>query len=263
MKTVIGDSNLIIKYIQQKLFEQYNPDIKTNLNYYEQFEMNYGFAHYVAKYLNYMYPHIKETDDDEYNPVSSDDIRSLNNTITVMNYFLCDNRGNRLLYPQDINNINSLYRKLYSSFQITNKRYYNTDDPPLFLSNNFSIHPNPTPTIYCLEKWFVDKEICEIDDFILSYLLGRTITPNSSMEDIYYVQKLFMSVKDIPKEDRGRWFNNTTGYNLSRDYIIPYQRSCLCKYNEHSVFITGYFDIFTESSILKERGVSRNGIQGL
>lgn len=262
MNINFGDKHLTLNYIQQKLFEQYNSDVKTNMNYYEQFEMNYGFAHYIARYLDLMYPHIMEDKNDLY-PGSFTEIRSLDKTISVMNYFLCDNNGNRLqIYESDLK-YDPLYRKIYNSNQIDIQRYYKEYDPPLFFPNNYSNIRMPLPLIYPLENWFVNKKICEIDDFILSYLLGRTITPNSSMEDIYYVQKLFIDVDNISKEDRGKWSNIETGYDLSKNYIIPYQRSHLNKYNEHTMFITGYFDIFTESAILKEKGVDRNVLFGL
>ena len=42
------DTGIVIQYIQQLLKERYNSDIYVNSEYYKTFDMNYGFAHYIA-----------------------------------------------------------------------------------------------------------------------------------------------------------------------------------------------------------------------
>ena len=114
--------------------------------------------------------------------------------------------------------------------------------------------------IYYLSKWKQNKNICELDEFVLSYLMGRTITPYSSKEDIYYVQKLMITDNVISNADKGIW--NSDSGNLT-EIIMNYQRRKVNPYSNSPLFVTGYFDIFTEAAILKDRGEQTYGIHGL
>jgi hypothetical protein len=165
------------------------------------------------------------------------------------------------LRQEDSSNV---IRPLYPSFVISN-------DLPLFTSS--SVDPTTQQTVYqinkniifSLEPWNVDKNICEIDDFVASYLLGRTITPKSSMEDIYYVQKLIYQNQEISKQRKGIWClpgEEGTIYDLTTA-IINYQKTRVNKLSTKPLFVTGYFDIFTEAALLKDVGERDNGIYGL
>ena len=52
MNLKFEDSNMALVYVQTKLKESYNSDIIVNGDYYNGFNSNYGFAHYIFKYLN-------------------------------------------------------------------------------------------------------------------------------------------------------------------------------------------------------------------
>lgn len=288
MKKNFGDKGIIIQYIQQMLYENYNSDVHVDGKYYTTFDMNYGMAHYIAKYLDRTYPMLDETARDEYNHID-DQTRSLYKPITLMNYFLSNNKGNILesnLFPVVQNNEiidyrinpNSLYGKLYNDYMFKNKesksRFVNIYDLPLFytIQEEDELKPEDfNSTIFHLEQWRTDKEIFEIDDFVGSYLLGRTIGPNSSMEDIYYVQKLLIRGRNIEQFEKGVWCPKTdpngmpckgTIYDMTQT-VIDYQQKIVSQLNKYNVFVTGYFDIFTEAFAIKEFGVRSNGILGL
>ena len=50
------DKNIVIQYIQQIISETYNNKVLVNGEYYTVNDNNYGIPHYIAKYLDYMYP---------------------------------------------------------------------------------------------------------------------------------------------------------------------------------------------------------------
>ena len=222
--------------------------------------------------------------------VISDDL------ISIANYFLCDNNGNKLekdiKLTATVDNINSVelvplsteYRKIYGDDIVS---IFNILDSPLFVSytelknSTTDIPSDPInilvkkietyelidsinetakkDRIYSLEPWNNNKQICEIDDLVLSYLLGRTITPNSSMEDIYYVQNLFYG-ENIPIQCKGLWVSD---YGCLTDTIKEYQASYVDPITTNPLFVTGYFDIFTEAALLRDRGEQIYGIYGL
>lgn len=286
------DKSLILNYLQIKLKEQYNPNIFITENYYTNNRNNYGFAHFIAKYLNTMYPPLGNSYSTDLPDTKFDEKKTLSDDISIMNYFLSDNRGaclkNDLVGPNIQISESSIFQKIYGSDICA---VFNVMDPPLLTSFTditqkdnddhyyiTSSYLEPLVTkitsfnyvdrindlakqdrIYTLPTWSRDKEICEIDDLVLSYLLGRTISPNSSMEDIYYVQQLLIG-SDIPNVDKGIW--NSPSGNLT-DLIMNYQRLKVDPYVTHPLFVTGYFDIFTEASILKDRGEQVYGIHGL
>lgn len=310
MKSNFNDSNIIIRYIQQMISESYNSYAKINSEYYETFDMNYGFAHYIAKYLDYMYPILDPITRSEYNNISEGTIRNIRQPISVMNYFLCDNQGNRLRYSPyfkdangnpifvDSNNFSELYKKqrypynkIYNQYMVVyydseNDKlqpymgnYFNYKDTPLFITYdkidnlghyNYFVDDN---VIFTFSEWANDKQICEIDNFIGSYLLGRTIGPRSSMEDIYYAQRLLIRNRNIEQFEKGIWCPKTDPYGNSCEgtiydmtqTVMNYQRSIVENSitNNYNIFVTGYFDIFTEAYAVKEVGVRSNGILGL
>lgn len=325
MSLHFNDKNIILNYLQIQLKEQYNPNIIIDNKYYENVYNKYGFAHYIAKYLNMMYPPM----DDSYNvPYEDDEVfnstKQLTDCISIMNYFLCDNKGNKLEndylkeyqyhidHPEDTDRKyttdNSIYMKIYSTDVCA---LFNINDPPLFMTyEDLLIDPNTNipfinsanrerllrqissfnladvthivdmdgikhivvdeygpitksaknERIFYLPKWKQNKDICELDEFVLSYLMGRTITPYSSKEDIYYVQKLMITNNVISNADKGIW--NSDSGNLT-EIIINYQRRKINPYSNSPLFVTGYFDIFTEAAILKDRGEQTYGIHGL
>lgn len=313
MRLNYDDKSLIIRFLQQRIKELYNSRIFITGDYYKQFEMNYGMAHFIAKYLNYTYPVLDTVTKQEYAQINSQTPkRQITECISLMNYFLCDNKGNRLTFNEnymsnphqeegspryvpyitqgselqpdlssnkDYNKIYNDYMKvvnlkqqdsssvvqpLYSSFVVDN-------DLPLFTSSTVDTVTNKTVyhinknIIFCLEPWNVEKNICEIDDFVASYLLGRTITPKSSMEDIYYAQKLLYQNQEITKERKGVWClpgEEGTIYDMTT-VIMNYQKTRVNKLSTTPLFVTGYFDIFTEAAILKDVGEQDNGIYGL
>ena len=79
------------------------------------------------------------------------------------------------------------------------------------------------------------------------------------MEDIYYVQSLLMG-SYLQERDKGIWDSDSG--NLT-DIIMEYQRRKVNAYTSEPIFVTGYFDIFTEGAILKDRGEQTYGIHGL
>ena len=297
MNKNFGDTSVSIHYFQQMLNENYNSKVFVNGEYYKHFDMNYGFAHYVAKYLEYKYPLLDseslkeyenlENNDGIYNNTSS--IRQIDEKpISILNYFLSDNSGNILQYNPSKSYLdettNIIYKQIYNQYMIlsensdgyikpnyedpnTGLNYLIMNDLPLFssYSNDTNIFKINNNIIFKLSSWNISKNICEIDDFIASYLFGRTITPQSSMEDIYYVQKLLIHNRNITREEKGVWCipgAEGTEYDLTQT-IIQYQKQKVNFANRYPLFITGYFDIFTESQALKDFGGDSNGIHGL
>ena len=292
MRKTFDDSSIAIHYIQQMLNETYNENVQVTGEYYTQYDMNYGFAHFIAKYLSAMYPMLDKKSAEEYKNNDGSAVRSITKPITITNYFLCSNNGERLTftpmsspteYDEDIN-FNKLYKKLYNQYMVVNKVFDNYDnltgyepsynvkfmkmnDLPLFIgydrsSDTWSVNNNE---IFTLSKWNIEKGICEIDNLVASYLLGRTIGPNSSMEDIYYAQKLLIRDREITREEKGVWcVKGAEGsiYDMTQT-LINYQSQRVSIANEIPIIVTGYFDIYTESLLLKEVGEKSYGISGL
>lgn len=292
MRLNFKDSNLLLMYLQIKLKEQYNPNILTTSTYYTTANNNYGFAHFIARYLNTMYPPLMSSStnprgydiDEAYDTATVPDeafnsTRALTDTISIANYFLCDNRGGKLLLNTD-KDVTTDYTYIYGTDLCG---IFNVLDSPLFMNMSDVRNLNSNSKgklidkitaygvsekiddvakqdrIYYMPMWNTNKEICELDDLVVSYLLGRTITPNSSAEDIYYVQKLFYG-EYIPEADKGVWASD---YGNLTDTIKEYQRIRVNPKNTNPMFVTGYFDIFTEASILRDRGEQTYGVHGL
>lgn len=272
------DDNLALIYVQTKLKENYNSDIIVTGDYYTAFNKNYGFAHYVFKYLNTFFPPLGTNSydvnvaDDNFNiPKNPTDV------ISIANYFASDNKGNKLRFPRWADDDNHtlfpkendvywtthpeqlVYKNIYSRYigKVV-KRY----DMPIFTkySDNRIDYPNKADRIYNLYMWRTNKEICEIDDLVMSYLLGRTITPNSSMEDIYYAQVLLLGENNIAVNDRGLWISDSGDLT---NIIATYQASRMNVDTTHPLFVTGYLDIYTEAQLLKDRGEQLYGVHGL
>lgn len=340
MKIKTGDKNSILTYLQIKLKEEFNPNVIVNGEYYKSFNNNYGLAHHIANYLNTMYPPLYYTYENGeiaeinhlYDSVSEngktygEQVREPNLPISILNYFLCDNKGNRIdtsIYKNKVITVdnesvinelyglctNTIYSNIYSNNIVKITNYSSLNDYPIIQddtweSYNESLTDKSLEKInlldldseYCinirrlykisednkdltidtneykamkkslnkykvfrLPKWNTDKEICELDDLVLSYLLGRTITPESSREEIYYIQTLLIG-EGLDNKYKGIW--KTDLYDLTA-LIMNYQASHFNPYDLHPLFVTGYFDIFTESSLLKERGVQERGICGI
>lgn len=311
MNKYFGDENIAIKYVQKILNETFNDAISVTGEYYKHFDMNYGFAHYIARYLDYMYPVLDKSVLHEYKQRGNKSvIRNKEKMISICNYFLCDNNNHRLFYIQtkvdnienngnqsnvniqnetrigidEITDINSIYKDIYNEFmrlpetiylnpvdeniEWTDK-YMLKNDPPLFTTydpddteNHWKLDED---TIFRLESWKRDKKICEIDDLVMSFLLGRTIGPNSTMEDIHYAQKLLIRDRNIQDFEKGIWCPvgyEGTQFDMTQT-VANYQKELVANNDANNVFVTGYFDIYTEACILKEVGDSRNGILGL
>lgn len=108
-----------------------------------------------------------------------------------------------------------------------------------------------------------DKSKYDIDDLVLSFLLGRTISPNSSVDEIAYVQKLFMNIYDtyVPKS-LGTWDNALTNiiFNYQRRINIDDTNTAMdntkinnLQLDKLRLLPTGYFDIYTEKYLLSEQ----------
>lgn len=260
MNVNFEDSSLVVHYIQQFLNENYNSGIYVNSRYYESFDMNYGFAHYVAKYLERTFPVLDEQTKQEYlNPIKIGR-RDLKKPISILNYFLCNNDGNTLRYNDSMNNSQkTIYNDIYNNFMMVHwdssismykpiygGKYMINNDLPLFTSYTNGTYTVNQSSIFQLSPWTRSKNICELDDLVVSFLLGRTITPNSTMEEIYYVQKLLIKNRELYKGEKGNWnFVRPDGTTLT-DTIMNFQRSCTNNYGDVPILVTGYFDIFTE-----------------
>lgn len=296
MRKQFGDSSIAIEYVQQYLNENYNDNIYVSGDYYKTFDMNYGFAHFIAKYLDFMYPVLDSQTKEEYAANDGTAIRDIKQPISIANYFLCSNAGKRLKFGysntcikgkesqtvQPANEQYSLYRKIYNyymtplfrkesedsvsiAFEPIDKKYIVKNDLPLFVEYDGTHYSTNENTIFTLSAWNIPKEICEIDDVVASYLLGRTVTPNSSREDIYMVQKLMIHDREITQKEKGIWCMpgmEGTQFDLTQT-ILNYQKLRVNPLNTTPLFVTGYYDIYTEASILKEVGEDTYGIFGL
>ena len=69
----------------------------------------------------------------------------------------------------------------------------------------------------------------------------------------------------IPKEIRGIWCpkGEEGSYFDLTQAIISFQSQNVNVLNTDPMFVTGYFDIFTEAQILKDLGETKDGILGL
>lgn len=281
MNSNFGDKNLVVHYIQQMLNETYNSDIRVTGEYYKTFDMNYGFAHYVAKYLERTFPILDDATKQAYENISTEnEPRDIKEPISILNYFLCNNRGRVFKYFDDmprpgvIIRGSDYYNEVYNKYMmvhwnndtlawypLSSGKYMIQNDLPLFTKYENGIYTVNQKSLFSL-KWTENKdikEICELDDLITSYLLGRTITPNSSMEDIYYVQKLLITDRDLYREEKGNWnFVRPDGTTLT-DTIMEFQRNCPNNYGDTPILVTGYFDIFTEQRA-KMNQISGGGI---
>jgi hypothetical protein len=279
-----GEKSIVISYVQQLLSETYNSKVNVTGEYYKHFDMNYGLAHFIAKYLDYKYPLLDAQSIDDYKNIDDKSVRSITKPISIANYFLCNNTGGKLKYNpyKELTDTENLeYANIYNKFMILvnkgtdgetdiepeNNRYFIKTDMPLFSkynkdTNTYSVDNN---TIFKLTHWSKKKQICELDDFVTSFLIGRTITPTSSMEDIYYVQRLLIRDREITREEKGVWcLPNAEGteFDLTQT-IINYQSERVNELSTNPIFVTGYFDIYTEACARKEMGDVENGICGI
>lgn len=296
MKKNFGDKSLTIQYIQKLISENYNDKVLDNGEYYKVIDNNYGLAHYIARYLDYMYPVLDEDTRNAYEAAKLDNnlgLRKLYEPISISNYFLCSNNGGKLsYYPSDVvtdsnptpSKRNKKYMDIYSKDMCVKQE---SADSGLVPYNPYIINQNKydlpllvytttelsrteyhvsNNSIYTLDNWVLNKEICELDDLVTSFLLGRVIGPKSSREEIAYVQRLLIRDRNIEERELGVWKiddpYNPDRYDLGKT-IMSYQRSIASNSSVPNVFVTGYFDIFTESCALRENGVEYNGILGL
>ena len=283
------DKNLALIYMQKMLKEQYNPDVIISGDYYTNINIYYGFAHYVAKYLNTFYPPMFPDDYKEpYFPHESqgdyrtqyDFPRDITNPVSIANYFLCSNKGFKLKVPSLTNGGNIITKDENGNpitFSIGESKYieiYNKylskiadeNDLPLFLkySNNPDRVFDVDERVYTLQ-WNTDsstyeKQICEIDDLVYSFLIGRTIGPNSTREEIYYAQQLIIGDLNIAVQDRGLWKSNSGDLT---QLIAKYQMARVNQLDTHPIIVTGYLDIYTEAALLRDGGEKNYGIHGL
>lgn len=121
-----------------------------------------------------------------------------------------------------------------------------------------------------------DKQCFDLDDFIISFLLGRSIGPMSSMEDIEYVQRLVESSLHINYIHKvyGEWDDNLTEaiYNYQRKLNKRFETKLNTKEDTENIYLqknsimekdqfinynivipTGYLDIITEKYLLQDR----------
>ena len=269
MNKKFGDSGLSIHFIQQLLNETYNSTVHVNGEYYKTFDMNYGLAHFLAKYLDRTYPVLDSATKEDYaNIPDGGEVRPIDKPISIMNYFLCDNKGNRLHFNDTIyNTIYNEYMRVPDGGQpLYDGKYMIKTDLPLFTNYDtethmYSIDDN---TIFNMVSTRKQKDICEIDDLVATFLLGRVITPWSSREEIYYVQKLLLGEDNISSKEKGNWnYVRPDGMTLT-DIIINFQRQCVNVHSDIPLIVTGYFDIFTEKAALSLQnsggGISVTGL---
>lgn len=118
-------------------------------------------------------------------------------------------------------------------------------------------------------RYFASKEITfnsakkdfDLDSFVMSFLLGRTIGPTSTMEDIEYVQKLLEdSIYTNYYHNRyGEWDDELTAtlYDYQKAINKRYVSNGLKETNNYKdyniIFPTGYFDIITEKYLLQDK----------
>lgn len=275
MNSTFGDKNLVVHYIQQFLNETYNPDISVNGEYYKTFDMKYGLTHYIAKYLDMMFPILSPTVQEEYDTTADkrSTTRDLKKPISILNYFLADNNRHVLTFP--LNNSTNEYDYIYNKYMRVhwnetlhsyvpelNGKYMIKNDLPLFTTLVGDTYQVNDQIAFRLDAWAKPKKICELDDLIVSYLLGRTITPNSSKEDIYYVQKLLITDRELYPGEKGNWnckAPDGTPVSLT-DTIMNFQMSCQNNFGATPVLVTGYFDIFTEQQAKMNQLVSGGGL---
>ena len=181
MNSYFGDSSLTIHYIQQELYETYNDEIQVTDEYYTTYDMNYGFAHYIAKWLDSRYPILNERTKNEYAQNDGSSIRDITSPISISNYFLCNNRGERLLFKPtetteeyEQSTSNELYKKIYNKYMVVYKnnqtlppsyrtpypKYINNSDLPLFIELKDGSYKLNNNQIFTLSDWFSNKEIC-------------------------------------------------------------------------------------------------------
>ena len=270
------DKNIVIQYIQKLLYETYNANVLINAEYYTVNDNNYGLPHFISKYLDYMYPPLDEATKQAYEDAKTSNnlgLRSTSEPISISNYYLCSNDSRKLYYGS------SDYMNIYSSKMLLNTNvsetqhdgffasdYFNKNDMPLFI---YKISENPDKydirnnTIYQIDTWLKDKDVCELDDLVSSFLLGRVIGNKSSREDIAYVQRLLIRNRSITEQELGQWkMGDDPTFDMTQT-IINYQKSIASKSMVPNVFVTGYFDPFTEAYALREFGEEHNGILGL
>ena len=68
-----------------KLKEQYNPNVMVTGDYYTVNYNNYGFAHFIAKYLNTMYPPVGDTYSTDLPDSAFDNPKTITDTISIAN----------------------------------------------------------------------------------------------------------------------------------------------------------------------------------
>lgn len=285
MNKNFGSKSIAIQYIQKIISEKYNDKVIVNGEYYTVFDSNYGFAHYVARYLDYTYPVLDPTTKQAYDnaKINNDltSVRELYEPISITNYFLCSSNGGKLsYYPEnDINpEMNKVYNNIYNydmclseidGILVPNNNDImkrNENDLPILVYKQDDTYYISNNSNYTLKSWVKEKKICEIDDLVASFLLGHVIGPNSSKEDIAYAQRLLIRDRNIEERELGNWKiydpYNPDMYDMTKT-VMRYQSSIASNSSVPNVFVTGYFDIFTESCALRENGVEYNGILGL
>ena len=77
---------------------------------------------------------------------------------------------------------------------------------------------------------------------------------------------MVIRVMDIQNFEKGIWcpigYEGSPLYDMTQT-VISYQQSLVSTLNTNNIFVTGYFDIFTEACALKEVGAKNHGILGL
>ena len=117
-----------------------------------------------------------------------------------------------------------------------------------------------------------DKKDFDIDDFISSFIIGRTITPISTMEEIEYVQRLLEDSFYLTYSANvyGEWDKGLT--NALYDYQVQLNKrysnnkntvnedGTINKYNYNVIIPTGYFDIITEKYLLQDKSLLKGDL---
>ena len=153
-----------------------------------------------------MYPPLDENTKQAYEDAKiNNNLGSISTSepISILNYYLCGSNSNKLYYgSSDYMNIYSKEMLLRTDVSQTTgsldaQDHFNSSDIPLFIYPNSEIigkYYIRNNTIYQIDSWLKDKDVCELDDLVTSFILGRVIGNRSSREDIAYVQKLLIKM---------------------------------------------------------------------
>lgn len=273
ISTTLNKNSIIIKYIQILLRNNFNPKLRVTEEFDEQTSQciyDYlvdrfdtpVYAINVSLSSNYVdtalgrYPAFTNipTKQDTYcltyipNEYVIDDF-------TFKQVYICDNSSDETspTYPWVLCEENSLIHKLckinFNTRGFVLPKYFKElvdNMPPISETNTvdpITILDYIKPVSTCYRTWELDDKLVwtytdKLDNFIISFLIGRVITPDSTPEEISYAKKLLAKGVD----DGYIWDTETTINLINKQLAL---NSVLPTYTP-----TGYFDLRTEYYLL-------------